>query len=189
MTQTKNAFALARGLSALAARLEAKDAKEPAAALAHAMTQTKNARALLALAEALSGVAARLGPKEASETCAQPAAALMLCMSMRNDWEALPELSKALAAGLSRESTERPMILMLLPVLWNPVLEPQPEPFPAETLVELLKHPLCVGQAPRIVLDQLGRHYGRRFENQWDFVHFAEEQKLGLDFTSPVQRR
>jgi hypothetical protein len=55
-------------------------------------------------------------------------------------------------------------------------------------LVELPKHPLCVGEARRVVLDQLGRVYSRRFEDQWDFVRFAEEQKLGLDFTSPVQR-
>jgi hypothetical protein len=53
---------LAQRLSAVAARLEAKDAKGPAAALAHAMSQTKNA---LALAHALSALAARLGPKDA----------------------------------------------------------------------------------------------------------------------------
>jgi hypothetical protein len=59
---------------------------------------------------------------------------------------------------------------------------------PSQTLAELLKHPLCVREPRRIVLDQLGDRYGRRFEDQWDFVRFAEEQKLGLDFTSPVQR-
>jgi hypothetical protein len=42
--------------------------------------------------------------------------------------------------------------------------------------------------ARRAVLEQLGSRYGRHFEDQWDFDRFAEEQKLGLDFTSPVQR-
>ena len=51
--------------------------------------------------------------------------------------------------------------------------------------MDLLKHSLCVGQARRVVLDQLGIHHGRTFSNQWEFVRFAETQKLGLDFTSP----
>ena len=61
-------------------------------------------------------------------------------------------------------------------------------PLPAQTLVDLLKHPLCAREARRIVLNQLGSCYGRRFEDQWDFVRFAEEQKLGLDFTRRPQR-
>jgi hypothetical protein len=38
------------------------------------------------------------------------------------------------------------------------------------------------------VLDALGTRYQRRFADHWEFVRFAEEQKLGLDFTSPPQR-
>jgi hypothetical protein len=63
-----------------------------------------------------------------------------------------------------------------------------PPPLRAQTLVELLKHPLCVGEARRLVLDQLQRHYNRPFADQWDFVRFATEQKLGLDLTTPPQR-
>jgi hypothetical protein len=62
-----------------------------------------------------------------------------------------------------------------------------PEPLPPQALVDLLKHPLCVGEARRLVLDQLQRHYKRPFTDQWDFVHFAEENNLGLDLTSPPQ--
>jgi hypothetical protein len=36
-----------------------------------------------------------------------------------------------------------------------------------------------------LVLEQLARHHGRPFADQWDFVRYAEENKLGLDFTSP----
>ncbi len=60
-------------------------------------------------------------------------------------------------------------------------LEPQ-------ILVNLLKHPFCVGAARRAVLDQLERHYGRPFADQWDFVRFAEAQHPELDLTSPPMR-
>jgi hypothetical protein len=59
-----------------------------------------------------------------------------------------------------------------------------PPPLPAQTLVDLLKSPPCVGEARRIVLAQLARHYGRDFADQWEFARFAEEQDLGLDLTS-----
>src|SRR5262249_13785264 len=67
-------------------------------------------------------------------------------------------------------------------------LTPLPCPLEPPGLVELLKHPLCVGPTRRVVLDRLGDHYGREFADQWEFVRFAEEQKLGLDFTSPPKR-
>jgi hypothetical protein len=66
------------------------------------------------------------------------------------------------------------------------------EPFPCrlttQELVELLKMPTCLRGARRIVLDHLGNRYSRRFANHWDFVRFATEQKLGLDFTTPPER-
>jgi hypothetical protein len=40
----------------------------------------------------------------------------------------------------------------------------------------------------RIVLDQLQRHDGRFFADQWDFVRFATEQRLALDLASPPKR-
>jgi hypothetical protein len=38
------------------------------------------------------------------------------------------------------------------------------------------------------VLDQLGNIHGRRFANRWEFVRFAREKGLKLDFTSPPRR-
>jgi hypothetical protein len=67
-------------------------------------------------------------------------------------------------------------------------LEPVPPPLPVWTLVGLLKHPLCVGEARRLVLEQLARHYGRPFADQWEFVRFAQEQKLNLDLLRPPLR-
>jgi len=66
------------------------------------------------------------------------------------------------------------------------------EPFPCrlttQELVELLKMPTCFGPARRVVLDQLGNRYGRRFVNHWAFVRFASEQGLELDFSTPPKR-
>jgi serine/threonine protein kinase len=55
-------------------------------------------------------------------------------------------------------------------------------------LVELLKMPTCFGAARRVILDHLERRYDRRFNTVWAFVRFAEEEKLGLDFTTPPVR-
>jgi hypothetical protein len=52
----------------------------------------------------------------------------------------------------------------------------------------LLKNPFCVGEARKLVLEQLSRHYQRPFVDQWYFVRFATEQKLDLDLTSPPKR-
>jgi hypothetical protein len=58
----------------------------------------------------------------------------------------------------------------------------------AQQLVELLKTPTCIGEARRLVLDHLGRRSRRHFAGAWEFVRFAQEQHLALDFTSPPQR-
>src|SRR5262249_54782503 len=67
-------------------------------------------------------------------------------------------------------------------------LPPPPPPLRAQTLVDMLKQPLCVGEARRLVLGQLARHYGRPFADQWEFVEYAQEHKLGLDLTSPPRQ-
>jgi hypothetical protein len=66
--------------------------------------------------------------------------------------------------------------------------EPLPCRLTTQDLVELLKMPSCVREVRRVILDQLGNRYGRRFETHWDFVRYAQEQGLNLDFTTPPQR-
>ena len=70
----------------------------------------------------------------------------------------------------------------------RPLLDAPPAPLPAQTLVDLLKHPLCVGEARRVVLKQLGRHYGHPFADQWQFVAYAHDHHLDLDLTTPPAR-
>jgi hypothetical protein len=52
----------------------------------------------------------------------------------------------------------------------------------------LLKYPTCFGEARKVVLRHLGNRYGRCFANHGEFVRFAQEQRLGLDFTTPPKR-
>jgi len=48
--------------------------------------------------------------------------------------------------------------------------------------------PTYFGNARGIVLKHLGNRYGRRFANHWEFVGFAKEQQMDLDFTTPPKR-
>jgi hypothetical protein len=57
-----------------------------------------------------------------------------------------------------------------------------------QDLVELLKMPTCVGEVRRVILDQLGNRYRRHFEMHWDFVRYAQERGLELDFSTPAKR-
>jgi hypothetical protein len=66
--------------------------------------------------------------------------------------------------------------------------EPLPCRLSTQDLVELLKMPSCVGELRRLMLDHLGNRYGRRFDTHWDFVRYAHEQGLDLDFTTPPKR-
>jgi hypothetical protein len=199
---------LAAGLAAVADRLGPKEAAAAAAALARAVKRTNDRDVLVQLAQSLSVVVSRLEPMEA----AAAAAAFLRAMRKSTFYggegagsgtrQSLPPLTEGLSAALSRESrgasrrrrasvagavvglSDSPRLLTVS-ALMQPALEPLPPPLPAQTLVDLLKDPVCVGEAQRLVLDQLARHYDRPFADQWDFARFAEEQRLGLNLTSP----
>jgi hypothetical protein len=102
---------------------------------------------------------ARLERKAAAKVCGQAAATLSQALSKTTKPTDLLSLAQDLSAALARE-------------------------LPPQTLVDLLKHPFCVGKARRLVLDQLARHGYRPFADQWDFVDYVQQQ-LGLDLTTP----
>jgi hypothetical protein len=209
MAKTTDPFALqplAQGLSAVAARLEPKEAAavcgQAAAALAHAMSLRTNVN-LLPPEQELSAVAARLEPKEAGDV----AAALIQSMSKRaQPWPFRGERPGVGPSALllreekSRLMQRRPSVagavgvaggpgsVLVAPVLLQQALQPLPPPLPAQTLVDLLKQPFCVGEARRLVLDQLQRHYQRPFADQWDFVRFVQQENLDLDLKTPPRR-
>jgi hypothetical protein len=92
--------------------------------------------------------------------------------------------ARAVAAALGASAQGPALSLPLLPAAG----EPLPCRLGTQDLVELLKMPTCVGPVRRVVLDQLGNRYGRRFETPWDFVRYAGEEGLNLDFTTPPRR-
>jgi hypothetical protein len=190
---------LARGLSAVAARLEPREAAAlcgPAAnRLTQAMSETSDHFPVWELAKGLSAVAARLEPREAADRLVQ-------AMSKTTDVFPLSELAQGLSAVLTGTTLDQSRAAVVSFVGLAPqgaaalasfaLLQSSVRPLPCRLstpeLVELLKHPLCVGEARRVVLDRLEDRYGRKFADQWEFVRFATEQRLGLDFTTPPQR-
>jgi hypothetical protein len=196
-------------LSAMAVRLEPKQAGEVSEALTGAMT-TRDPSALPELAGGLSAVAYRLEPTEAAAVCKQAAVTLTSALntSSTTDAQTFPRLTLSLSAvltgtagtSLSGQSQRAVALVTALSSTANgqsllstvPLLylagKPLQSRLSTPQLVELLKNPLCVGEASRIVLEVLGARYKRQFANQWEFVHFAQEQNLGLDFTSPPER-
>jgi serine/threonine protein kinase len=212
MTTTKDVTALRElslALSAVAARMEpgkaAESCAQAAAILTQAMSATKDAKALRELSRGLSAVAAHMDPGKVAQSCARAAATLTTAMTTNKDAKALQALSQDLSAVLASsdypEQEQRAVALTgaigrpvdgygplaCLPLL-RPALEPLPCRLSTQQLVELLKHPLFVNEARRVVLDQLGNRYGRRFADLWEFVAWAQEHEPNLDLTTPPQR-
>jgi hypothetical protein len=153
------------------------------------------------LAQGLSAVSARLAPEEAAAVCGQATAILSQAMAKWSSITAwLQPLAESLSAVLRREDSGRNASQRYRPIgaigtltgpgslLFAPALfQPPPPPLPAQALVDVLKQPFCVGEARRLVLGQLARHYQRPFADQWEFVRFVQEQKLDLDLLTPPQ--
>jgi hypothetical protein len=198
-TKNPNALSsLAAGLSAVAPQLEARDA---ATTLVVAVKATKDAKASRSLAQSLSAVAARMEARDAAQAAAILAHVMknteapfsdqfLLARSLAALLTAVPPLeipsrtTAAAAAVAFSADTGHPLAALSLLL---PAGEP-PCRLSTQELVELLKMPPFVSEARRIVLDQLGNRYHRRFADVWEFVRFAGEQNLGLDFTSPPKR-
>jgi hypothetical protein len=184
---------LAQGLSAVSTRLEPREA---AAVLTQAMKDIKDWRTLKTLAEGLSAVTVRLESKEAAR-----AAAILLSVLMRvAEQRSQPDLVRAFSLSLTDlpPATQRLRNVDLaiavaataggdpfLPVAFvHSAAQLRPCRLSTQQLVELLKLPTCVGEGRRVVLDHLGNRYRRPFADAWEFVRFAQEQRLDLDFTS-----
>jgi hypothetical protein len=182
---------LGRGLAAVAVHLEPRDAGETTATLSEAMGHTTDFRVLRFRAQGLAAVAARTEPKESADISCEAAASLTYAMSKTTEREALQQLAEGLAVVLRRDgSVRRAQQGRGVDGAGGGQVGSGslPPPLPGQTLVELLKQPLCVGEARRLVLEQLARRYQRPFADQWDFVRFAGEHQLGLDLVTRPQR-
>jgi tRNA A-37 threonylcarbamoyl transferase component Bud32 len=196
---------LSQGLAGWVTRLSQKQTVQAAATLSQMISKTTNAEELRNLSQRLAAVSARLDSKDAAVVCGQVAGTLIQAMSKTTTLSALQFLSRPLLEVLVREplptTRRRPLSVATTvaglagatpPIdvlaVAQPALETVPPPLPAQTLVDLLKHPFCVGEARRLVLQQLARHYNRPFVDQWEFVEYVHQQKLPLDLITPPQR-
>jgi hypothetical protein len=189
---------LARALSALAARMGSGEAAQAAGPLAQALEDPKTTSSARAdLARALSALAARMGRGKA----AQAAGTLAREMSKTTDTTRLNSLAEAIVVTLTglpptRTATAAaaavtsladrsgwPMTLAVLTL----VKDPPPCRLSTLQLVDLLKDPLCVGKARRVILDQLEIRFQREFADHWAFVRFAQNE-LTIDPTGPPPR-
>jgi hypothetical protein len=205
MTKTGDSLALyslARGLSAVAARMApgegARVCAQAAAPLAQAMTKTTDPRALSYLAQGLAAVAARMEPGQAAEV----ATTLLQAITKMADLEVRKQLARGIIEALTGVPSTRQALTAAATVacpsdgrdlpatlaLLTLAAEPPPRRLSTQDLVDLLKHPLFVGDARRVVLDQLENRYHRTFADQWEFVRFAHEHLPDVDLDSPWKR-
>ena len=164
------------------------------------MRKTTDPNALSRLAEDFIGLAGHLEAKEASQKIALVATLLVEYLGKRtNQSELVKILDAVLTVDSASERVKKSQILAEVvalgparPLLMVPfmasILKPQPCRIETQQLVELLKHPFCVGPCRQVVLEKLARRYGRPFGNVWEFIRFAREQQLDLDLTTPPQR-
>jgi hypothetical protein len=179
----------------MAPHLNPNDASRIAAALTPLLRRA-TASVLTNLAQIMAALATRM---EASD--AAGAARILLQQMSRTSDASLENFSSALSRETPAASRRRFLCVTatvagltgpgLSPVpfaIIQPALEPVPPPLSPQMLVDLLKHPLCVGEPRRLVLDQLARHYNRPFADPWEFVEYVHQHKLDLDLTTPPQR-
>jgi tRNA A-37 threonylcarbamoyl transferase component Bud32 len=198
MKDTKDPDALvllAQGLSAVATGLKSDDPAQAATALVQAMKDAKDRHTLHFLANHLLWVAARMEGTDA----ARLATTFVLAMPYSRDSKHLYDLyqlaqypappsdgplaTSAVCAVALPAGTGHPLTVVLCFAA-----KPQPCRLSTQQLVELLKMPPCEGEIRRVILDQLGNRYHRPFADVWEFVYFAKEQRLDLDFTTPPKR-
>jgi hypothetical protein len=180
--------ALSRGVSAVAdfAPQGAAACGEAAEILLRSMAQTSNPEELELLSEGLSAVlhlspaapgqgaaallVCKMAPREVAAACGRAAAVLFRAMADATNPEVLGRLSKSLA-----------MVLHQDPELRRYLKHARVDVSVGDqALVDLLKNPLCVGEALRVVLDALGARCEHRFADVSAFVRYAQHQP-GLD--------
>jgi hypothetical protein len=187
-------YILGSGLAALAPHMEAREA---ATILLQA---TKNTRDWATMSHLL--VALRKVPSPMIEDREAAQAVIAIAQLSDNSWESyMPGLSPLIAAVPGPEIPSRGTSVAAAVASWAgagqplgalglvvPAAEPPPCRLSTQQLVDLLKMPAGTGPIRRLILDQFGNRYRRTFRDVWEFVRFAQESRLGLDFTTPPKR-
>jgi hypothetical protein len=183
---------LANALSALAPRMKPKAAT---ATLVQAMTNSKEAESKVLLAQAMSALAARAEPTDAATISAALESALVQNVQDTyggGAWQRpsalqshVPSAAATASAVAFPANGGHPLAALAILL---PTAEPPSCRLSDQQLVNVMKTPACIGPTRRAILDQLGNRYRRTFADVWEFVRYAQQQRLNLDFTTPPQR-
>ena len=146
------------------------------------------------MAEGLAAVAGRLPADKGAAVCGQAADARVAALAKVTGEQVLIGGLSAATCGLSESNrihrkyrTELTAVAGI--TVLHPDVLPTPRPLPPQQLVDLLKHPFCVKEMRRAVLDALEFTYDRPFADLWEFVAFAEAHpELKLDLLTPPKR-
>lgn len=192
---------LADALAAIAPRLERDRAADrlgrAARGLLARMDSPDSSQVSLPLAEGVRALAERIEPRAAAELLLG-----WLASSVRSD--ETPFLAIGLEHALARlpEGEARPHADRAGQLAFARVARQFAEDFSGrlsallkvvaargsrDALVEMLKHPYCLGAARETLLAELGRRCGRPFGSVWDFVAWADHEAPELDLRSPLR--
>jgi predicted Ser/Thr protein kinase len=181
-------------LNALTSRLGPAEAAITVRSFLRLIEQGTDATVRSKLAYDLSSFSPLLEPAEAVSI----ARLLVAAVGRETDREVQFSLARALVLFSARSRNERSLRVLTSVLQFGPggvptsILQDSSnsaaESLTSQEFVELLKMPTLFGEGRRVVLDELGRIHGRRFANHWQFVRFAEETSLKLDFTTPPRR-
>jgi hypothetical protein len=127
---------LGQGVSAVASHLEPKDAGKAAAILRQATSKPAEPPSGEYFSSA-NGTVVLMPTKRTAEVLSA-----ILC---REDAERFGQRRRGGGGAVGMLTC--PEALLVAPALLQPALEPLAPPLPAQTLVDLLKHPFCVGEA------------------------------------------
>jgi hypothetical protein len=197
---------LAKAVVALGARMESGEATRVAGPLVQALKDKKTGRSLQKfLVEALPSLAAWMESGEAQRQCAEAVDFLVRSRGKDADdviWSlyGFGDSIQVVLTGFPptrTPATATTAVTLLAGTSCLPmtglaalalVKNPPPCRLSTEQLVDLLKDPLCVGEARRIILNQLEIRYQREFPEHWAFVRYAQNE-LHIDPKGPPRPR
>jgi hypothetical protein len=197
---------LAQAFAVLAGKPSPAEASKQTAALCKQIVEraaeTTDPYALDALAQAFAALAVKLSPtdapalgKQIGELAAKTTnpidlrtlAQAFLVLRQQLSHELANEYAGFLASRLARtihQTRDRPVVATSISTALDELcglLSPR-------QLLELLKQPGCVEPGRTVVLKQLGRRYGRNFQDVWELVDHLDRHAPAMDYTLPLNR-
>jgi hypothetical protein len=154
--------ALGGAVAALAARIDATAAEKAVRQMLDAMANTQDAAALAELGATVAVLVARMEGEAAQNAAAKAASRALDARARAENPDVRQTLDDAVATLTARLTDHG--------------------------LVDLLKHPTCVGEARRLVLGEFSKRMKRDFADVWELADWLREHRPDVDLVSPPRR-